>query len=269
MIFAFYGRIRSGKDTAAQLLFHLIWRINQEFTDNPSLSRAQKVLKGDDGMTELRKVVGHMTDITLESELAHYVTSFPNEFDKQVRVRNRIAQTSRFLKFSAAIKKIAMVLTACDSWELESPKLKETFIPRGFTKTLREIMIGIGQGLRLSVSPDVWIAAFTAELESVSPDANNRGLIRDLIFVTDLRHANEYDFLNNREAYIFRVTSDFQIFKTIEEAEGILDDFEFDYTLENKKGNLTHLFRQMADIVIDIAQRNEKFRDKLMFNFTT
>lgn len=110
-----------------------------------------------------------------------------------------------------------------------NPAEKGVMLPIG--KTPREILIGIGNGLR-DISPDVWIELLLARVEKCADD---------VVIITDVRYPNEFMQITKRDGVLLHVTRE-NAPKTSDPADDALLGFEdkWDYVVKND-GSLEEL----------------------------
>lgn len=228
MIIALYGRINAGKDTAADLLFVALtyWKAGVSRRDAMNQTNVQNI-PGMFGSEHERNQFHEL--LMTSNETLH------NVFE-------RILLTS----FSARIHELTAVLTGLPLWQILDRNNKDTLVPRGFNKTIRQIMIDVGEGLRASYGPDVWVGPVTNFIE------DNQ---KNIIIITGMRHPNEYAALEKMRSSVFvKVTSDFEIVKGAESAEGLLEGHNFHFVWVNQKDNLRFLWEQVVDMVYSLGK---------------
>lgn len=227
MNIALYGRISSGKDTVADMLCVAL-----------TYWKAGIALES----------VWQYSDI-------NFVVNFSNQTKKDKKRFYRLTTGDGVtpfkdilcMSFSTRIHEMTSLLASVPMEQCLDRMNKETLIPPGFNKTIRQIMIDIGEGLRASYGPEVWIAPLLNEIKL------NR---KSLFIIPGMRHPNEYSALQSLGNTIFiKVKSDFEVIKGEEFAEGLLENHKFDVTIDNKKGDLTGLWHQVVNIVYSYGDK--------------
>lgn len=229
MNIALYGRINAGKDTAANMLFYALsfWKNGME----------REVALGTD-IASIEQMLNLANLDNLAVDLIHSNITFG-----ELKPFRYI----KFMSFSTRIHEMTCLLTGVPLKQCVDRKFKDTLVPRGFHKTIRQIMIDIGEGLRASYGTNVWVAPVMNTIED-NPDS--------LMIVPGMRHPNEYSALASLGNTIFvNVKSDFEIVKGAEFAEGLLEDHKFDVVLHNKKGDLTYLWNQVVNMVYTYSEK--------------
>lgn len=220
MNFAFYGRINAGKDTAATMTFIALtfWKLG---------AKKEALLKQEN----------------LESTLRYLDSDFARVNYHSILTKGALLpfKDIMFMSFSTRIHEMTALLTGIPLEQCVDRQYKDTLIPKGFHKTVRLIMIDIGEGLRASYGNDVWVAPVMNTIEK-NP--------RSIILIPGMRHPNEYFALNSLGDTIFiKIKSDFEVVKGTEFAEGLLEDHPFDVVLNNKQGNFKFLWKQVVNMV--------------------
>ena len=226
MNIAFYGRINAGKDTAATMLFFALtyWKSGQD---------KETVLRQNNLETML-KFFGS------DFEKANFHAMITDGKQKPFR-------DIRFMSFSTRIHEMTSLLTGVPLEQCVDRQYKDVLVPRGFHKTIRQIMIDIGEGLRASYGSNVWVAPVMNAIEE-NPHS--------LMLIPGMRHPNEYSALASLNNTIFvKVKSDFEVVKGAEVAEGLLEDHRFDVVLENKKDDLRFLWHQVVNMVYSYSEK--------------
>lgn len=231
MNIAFYGRINAGKDTAAMLTFIALTYWKSGVTIKKALNQDHSDLHS------VLKIFGDGFD---HMHFHRTVTKGKKEPFEDVK----------FMSFSTKIHEMTALLTDTPLNKCLDRKFKETFIPGGFNKTIRQIMIDIGEGLRRSYGSDVWVAPV---LNFIADNPRN------LILIPGMRHQSEFEALKSiNYTVLVKVQSDFEVVKGSEFAEGLLDNYEFDFVLSNKHGDLQVLWIQVLNMVYSLGEEIKK-----------
>lgn len=223
LILALYGRRNAGKDTAANLFrLAILFRA----------SGAEQHVMEQYAHERLRAFLAEEEHSALRQMLKWKIAE-----------NTRLAGWIKTVSFSSKIHEMTSLLTGVSLEVCLDRRFKDVMIPVGFNKTIRQIMIDIGEGLRASCGPDVWVAPVTNAI------AQNPGKI---FIIPGMRHPNEYAAIKALGAYFIKVKSDFEEIAGPEEAEGLLEDHEFNIALNNIKDDLTKMWEPIVDMVFSL-----------------
>ena len=95
--------------------------------------------------------------------------------------------------FADALKETAQVLFRLGEWEVNTQEGKKTTI-NWIGKTVRELLQGIGQGLRDTIDPNLWVKILFA---------NTKGWSNYII--ADVRYPNELEAIKERNGILLRI----------------------------------------------------------------
>jgi len=181
-------------------------------------------------------------------------------------------------KFADKVKDIVCLILNCTREQLEdqdfkSKKLGEKWIKMlpniGFTQppiqhqlTIRDILIGVGDGMRNEIHPDIWVNSLFNEYLPIKKEngfsrivKNEEGIPIDYEYeieypnwiITDVRYPNEAKMIKNNGGIIIRINRDNEETKLRREptkmsnSECSLDNYkDFDYIINNN-GTLEEL----------------------------
>lgn len=226
MNFAFYGRINAGKDTAATMTFFALTYWKKGISKNSAL-----------GQSNLDTMVKFVSSDYEKANFHSMMTDSSHKPFKDIK----------FMSFSTRIHEMTSLLTGVPMEQCVNREYKDILVPRGFYKTIRQIMIDIGEGLRASYGANVWVTPVMNTIEE-NP--------RSLMLIPGMRHPNEYSALASLGNTVFiKVKSDFEVVKGAEFAEGLLEDHPFDVVLENTKGDLRFLWEQVVNMVYSYGDK--------------
>ena len=134
--------------------------------------------------------------------------------------------------FADALKETAQVLFRLGEWETNTQEGKKTSI-NWIGKTVRELLQGIGQGLRDAIDFDLWVKILFA---------NTKGWSNYII--ADVRYPNEVKAIKERNGILIRIDRK-GAGAGNHSSETALDDYkEWDVHIENN-GSIEDLFEAM------------------------
>ena len=134
--------------------------------------------------------------------------------------------------FADALKETAQVLFRLGEWETNTQEGKKTTI-NWIGKTVRELLQGIGQGLRDAIDFDLWVKILFA---------NTKGWSNYII--ADVRYPNEIKAIKERNGILLRIDRK-GAGAGNHSSETALDDYkEWDVHIENN-GSIEDLFETM------------------------
>ena len=99
----------------------------------------------------------------------------------------------QIVHFADSLKETAQVLFRIGEWETNTQEGKKTTID-WIGKTVRELLQGIGQGLRDAIDSDLWIKILFANTENWSNH-----------IIADVRYPNELDAIKERNGVLLRI----------------------------------------------------------------
>lgn len=134
--------------------------------------------------------------------------------------------------FADALKEAAQVLFRLGEWETNTQEGKKTTI-NWIGKTVRELLQGIGQGLRDAIDFDIWVKILFA---------NTKGWSNYII--ADVRYPNEIKAIKERNGILLRIDRK-GAGAGNHSSETALDNYkEWDVHIENN-GSIEDLFEAM------------------------
>ena len=138
----------------------------------------------------------------------------------------------QIVHFANALKETAQVLFRLGEWETNTQEGKKTTID-WIGKTVRELLQGIGQGLRDAIDPNLWIKILFANTEGWSN-----------YIIADVRYPNEIKAIKERNGILIRIDRK-GAGAGNHSSETALDNYkEWDVHIENN-GSLEDLFEAM------------------------
>ena len=138
----------------------------------------------------------------------------------------------QIVHFADSLKETAQVLFRIGEWETNTQEGKKTTI-NWIGKTVRELLQGIGQGLRDAIDPNLWVKILFANTE----DWSN-------YIIADVRYPNEIYAIKKRNGVLIRIDRK-GAGAGNHSSETALDDYkECDVHIENN-GSIEDLFEAM------------------------
>ena len=138
----------------------------------------------------------------------------------------------QIVHFADTLKETAQVLFRISEWETNTQEGKKTTID-WIGKTVRELLQGIGQGLRDAIDPNLWVKILFANTE----DWSN-------YIIADVRYPNEVYAIKERNGVLIRIDRK-GAGAGNHSSETALDDYkEWDVHIENN-GSIEDLFEAM------------------------
>ena len=99
----------------------------------------------------------------------------------------------QIVHFADILKETVQVLFGIGEWETNTQEGKKTTI-EWIGKTVRELLQGVGQGLRDAIDPNLWIKVLFANTENWSN-----------YIIADVRYPNELDAIKERNGVLLRI----------------------------------------------------------------
>ena len=138
----------------------------------------------------------------------------------------------QIVHFADSLKETAQVLFRIGEWETNTQEGKKTTI-NWIGKTVRELLQGIGQGLRDAIDPNLWVKILFANTE----DWSN-------YIIADVRYPNEIYAIKKRNGVLIRIDRK-GAGAGNHSSETALDNYkEWDVHIENN-GSIEDLFEAM------------------------
>ena len=138
----------------------------------------------------------------------------------------------QIVHFADILKETVQVLFGIGEWETNTQEGKKTTI-EWIGKTVRELLQGVGQGLRDAIDPNLWIKVLFANTENWSN-----------YIIADVRYPNELDAIKERNGVLLRIDRK-DAGAGNHSSEIALDNYkEWDVHIENN-GSLESLFEAM------------------------
>ena len=138
----------------------------------------------------------------------------------------------QIVHFADSLKETAQVLFRIGEWETNTQEGKKTTI-NWIGKTVRELLQGIGQGLRDAIDPNLWVKILFANTEGWSN-----------YIIADVRYPNEVYAIKKRNGVLIRIDRK-GAGAGNHSSETALDNYkEWDVHIENN-GSIENLFEAM------------------------
>ena len=138
----------------------------------------------------------------------------------------------QIVHFADSLKETAQVLFRIGEWETNTQEGKKTTI-NWIGKTVRELLQGIGQGLRDAIDPNLWVKILFANTEGWSN-----------YIIADVRYPNEIYAIKKRNGVLIRIDRK-GAGAGNHSSETALDNYkEWDVHIENN-GSIENLFETM------------------------
>ena len=137
----------------------------------------------------------------------------------------------QIVHFADILKETVQVLFGIGEWETNTQEGKKTTI-EWIGKTVRELLQGVGQGLRDAIDPNLWIKVLFANTENWSN-----------YIIADVRYPNELDAIKERNGVLLRINRK-DAGAGNHSSEIALDDYkEWDLVIDNN--SIEDLFEAM------------------------
>lgn len=138
----------------------------------------------------------------------------------------------QIVHFADILKETVQTLFGIGEWETNTQEGKKTIIS-WIGKTVRELLQGVGQGLRDAIDPNLWVKALFAYTE----DWSN-------YIIADVRYPNELEAIKERDGILLRIDRN-GAGAGNHDSETALDNYgEWDFHIGNN-GSIEELFEAM------------------------
>ena len=166
------------------------------------------------------------------SRYCKYLNDINDPSTTTVRDYKRIA-------FADGIKDICKTIFGLSDYDVNDQCGKKRFL-LDYGKTVREMMQGIGEGLRSNISKDIWVIQTVARVNKILHTMPHH------ILVTDVRYPNELEALKTRGFTMIKLVRDTGIHDN-HPSERNLNDTLFDYVIDNN-GTIKELEEKLLQI---------------------
>ena len=138
----------------------------------------------------------------------------------------------QIVHFADILKETVQTLFGIGEWETNTQEGKKKTIS-WIGKTVRELLQGVGQGLRDAIDPNLWVKALFANTEGWSN-----------YIIADVRYPNELEAIKERDGILIRIDRN-GAGAGNHSSETALDDYkEWDFHIGNN-GSMEELFEAM------------------------
>jgi len=181
----------------------------------------------------------------------------------QELTKNKVHHRWEIKKFATKLKQIVSILTGIPVEELEKHHIKDSFLPSEWqtehkTYTYREFLQKIGtEAFRDIIHENTWVNALFSEYRRMDLWENNDTIVNDYDYrmsvlgklemeeykklpesewiITDVRFPNEVNRIKYFNGVIIRINRP-GIILNDHPSETLLDDYSFDYVIDNDEG---------------------------------
>ena len=136
------------------------------------------------------------------------------------------------IAFANGIKDICKSMLGLSDADVNTPDGKKRFVPE-YGKTVREILQGVGEGMRSYVSRDIWVHVTMLKIQKVL-ELNDTSIL-----VTDVRYPNELKALRNAGFTLIKLKRNTGVIDKHPSEQDLRDEL-FDYIVDNN-GSLEEL----------------------------
>lgn len=162
----------------------------------------------------------------------HYNNYVENNTLQDYRGYDRIA-------FADDIKRICKNTFGLTDDDVNTPEGKKRTLSV-YGKTVRELLQGIGEGLRNTISPDIWVITTMMKIDRLLANGKTH------LLVTDVRYPNELSALKSRGFTVIKLIRDTGIVDA-HPSEKDLNDKLFDYVIDNN-GTIADLEEKLLQL---------------------
>jgi hypothetical protein len=150
-------------------------------------------------------------------------------------------------KFAGKLKEVASIMLGVDVGMFESQSFKKEYL-KEWGMTVREFFKKLGtDAIRNNLHENAWVKTFWV-------DYNNDNL--DKCLITDVRFPNEADSIKDRNGIVIRLTRNSEN-EDVHPSETSLDNYDFDYVIDNKDANLAETNKMVKDFLSHFNIWNE------------
>ena len=144
-------------------------------------------------------------------------------------------------KFAYKLKEIAGILTGASIAELEDQDFKKRKMSRDWNfMTYREFLQRLGtEAIRTGIHPEAWVNALFADYHTTLSHW----------LITDCRFKNEAEAVRRHGGIVVRINnSSMPVPGEVHPSESDLDDFEFDYVIDNN-GTIQEFYEKIVQMM--------------------
>jgi len=168
-----------------------------------------------------------------------YKQYFSDLLDKPQNGSGPLIRDYQRLAFADGIKHICKCLFDLSDEDLNTPEGKKKHLLL-YGKTVRELLQGVGEGLRQSVSPNIWVFNTVQKIDKIMQFTECN------ILVTDVRYPNEVAALKSRGFTMVKMMRNTGV-EDNHPSERDLNDNLFDYIIDNN-GTIEDLEKKLLMI---------------------
>lgn len=152
------------------------------------------------------------------------------------------------LSFAIPVKRLTATLLGLNMDEIMTREVKAKRVLNG-TKTVGQVMQGIGEGLRQSISPDLWVDTLFANWDPTDDDK---------WVIADVRYPNEVTRIQQLGGVVIQITGDPKNIRANQvdqrdpthASETALQGMQF-YHQINNDGSMENLYRSIDTLMIN------------------
>lgn len=162
------------------------------------------------------------------------------EYAQRMNAMNFPVRGYQRLAFADGIKQVCKSVFDLTDEDVNTPEGKKKKL-EVYGKTVRELLQGIGEGLRQYISQDIWVIRTITQIDKLlnTTDCN--------ILVTDIRYVNELFALKVRGFTTVKLIRDTGITDDHPSEKEIKNEY-FDYVIENN-GTREELEKKLTDTI--------------------
>lgn len=220
-----------------------------------------KIGSGKDAVTSLFHLFDYNLTAKEPIELSYIKQLYKYDPVELERLRKHLAEfsTLKIKRFADPLKRFTADLLGCDFDDLNDQEFKKSTLPVEWNKvlmsqtntgvydvkimTVRDLLIAIGDGLRKTAHPNIWVNALINTYDGKSN-----------WIIPDMRYKNELSSVR-RQPKSFSIRIEREGVQLIDnESETGLDGVEMDYVINNK-GTLEDLYHKAKSVFDDICSR--------------
>lgn len=146
------------------------------------------------------------------------------------------------LAFADPVKHLLMAMYGLTWEQLHTEDGKRSTPPGLGGKSVRQLLIDVGQGLRALLGYDIWVDHLTNRLGEIS-------------IVTDMRDALEYGAMIHKGAITIKLLRDVTSSATNNRMEYSIPDRCFDYVLDNRNMDTEQFTQACNNLITEILSK--------------
>lgn len=240
------GYAGSGKDTVARIIQYLDWVHNSEPTPRISFPNMLKQL--ENGEFESFDQYSKWKNVKFAGKLkviASLLTGIPvKDFEKQDVKNSYLGEQWNYYKvelYDNSPKDYADQKTIYCDEESVKQYLDDNYHTITYNKmTVRQFLQKLGtDSIRDHLHLNAWVNSLMCDYNTDSK-----------WIISDCRFPNEYQAVKEKNGITIRVNRTDQVLKDLHISETALDDFKFDYVINNETNNFEKLVNDVKEIMI-------------------